>query len=63
MKQIGTDWSVDLVLAVGQYTFWANAYDSDQEKIFETDTARSYQITTETESLNLGLQLNPILRM
>ena len=61
MKQVGTDWSVDLALAVGQYTFWANAYDSDQEKIFETDTARSYQITTETESLNLGLQLNPIL--
>ena len=61
MKQVGTDWNVDLVLAVGQYTFWANAYDSDQEKIFETDTARSYQITTETESLNLGLQLNPIL--
>ena len=30
-------------------------------KIFDTDTARTFQITTATTSLSLGLQLNPIL--
>jgi len=35
MKQVGTDWSVDLVLAVGQYTFWANAYDMIKKRFLK----------------------------
>ena len=61
MTQTGSDWSVNLTLAIGTYTFWANAYDSDDVKIFETDTPRIYPIGKNTTSLNLGLQLNPIL--
>ena len=33
MTQTGSDWSVNLTLATGTYTFWANAYDSDGVKI------------------------------
>ena len=61
MTQTGSDWSVNLTLATGTYTFWANAYDSDGVKIFETDIPRIYTIDVNTTSLNLGLQLNPIL--
>ena len=55
------DWTVDLTLATGTYTFWANAYDKDDVRVFETDTPRTYSINVSTSSLNLGLQLNPIL--
>ena len=61
MTQVGSDWTVNLTLATGTYTFWADAYDSAGEKIFETETPRIYPIGINTTSLNLGLQLNPIL--
>jgi hypothetical protein len=61
MIRFGSDWTINLALATGEYTFWANAYDSSGERIFKTDTSRTYTITTSTQSLNLGLQLNPIL--
>ena len=55
------DWTVNLTLATGQYTFWADAYNKDGLHIFETDTPRTYSIDLNETSLNLGLQLNPIL--
>ena len=61
MSPSGGDWTVDLTLATGEYTFRAEAFNSGKVKIFDTDTARTFQITTATTSLSLGLQLNPIL--
>ena len=48
MKPTGSDWSVNLTLATGTYTFWANAYDSDGVQIFETDNKRNHPIGANT---------------
>ena len=61
MSPSGGNWTVDLTLATGEYTFRAEAFNSGKVKIFDTDTARTFQITTATTNLSLGLQLNPIL--
>ena len=53
MSPSGGDWTVDLTLATGEYTFRAEAFNSGKVKIFDTDTARTFQITTATTSFIL----------
>ena len=65
MELAGSGWTVSLSLKVGSYTFRAEAYDAPLghgEVIFETTSPKTFTITPQTTSLNLGLQLHPVLK-
>ncbi|NDB66161.1 MAG: hypothetical protein EB168_10945 [Euryarchaeota archaeon] len=59
----GSQWTINLTLSVGVYTFRAEAYNGAGDLIFETNinNPKSYTIDPQTTNLNLGLQLNPVL--
>ena len=59
----GSQWTINLTLSVGVYTFRAEAYNGEDDLIFETNinNPKSYTIDPQTTNLNLGLQLNPVL--
>ena len=60
MNYDGSSWSVNLSMSIGTYRFRAEAFNHNDIMIFDTVTPRDYEITADTTSLNLGLQLNPI---
>ena len=62
MTHNGTDWTVNLTLAVGDYTFSAEALNDDGQVIFDTPVSVNYTIDSETAHLNLGLKLEPIVK-
>ena len=61
MTHNGNDWTVSLTLAIGDYTFSAEARNKDGVKIFNTPTPVDHEIVPGTTSLSLGLQLEPIM--